>query len=60
MYKEAIAVNVFLGNQAAVSRQWKCLAITVGSLVLGCLEKADWKVLRSHHLKILKSFTVPS
>lgn len=58
MYKEAIAVKVFIANQVSVNRHWKCLEITVGNLVLGCLEKGDLKVLCSHHLKILKFFKV--
>lgn len=60
MYKEAIGVNVFLGNQVSVNRHWKFLEIIVDNLVLGCLEKADLKVLCSHHLQILKSFKLPS
>lgn len=40
MYKEAIGVNVFLGNQVSVNRHWKILEIIVDNLVLGCLEKS--------------------
>lgn len=58
MYKKALAVNVFIGNQVSVNRCWKCLEITVGNLVLGCLEKGDLRVLSSHHLKMLKFFKV--
>lgn len=32
--------------------------ISVGSVVLGCLEKGDLEVLCSHHLKTLKFFKV--
>lgn len=58
MHEEAIAVNVFIGNQVSVNRHWKCLEITVNNMVLGCLEKGDLKVLCSYYLKILKFFKV--